>query len=434
MQFRLPLAQFAAVVSSCGLLMVLGSVAFGQFTFEQAPIHYDSRTPTDRVQQLADALSRGETVLEWDEKFGWLPALLEALDVPSSSQTLVFSKTSLQIRRITPSRPRALYFSDDIYMGWVQQGDLIELSAVDREQGAVFYTIAQRPDAEGIVRDTKSSCLSCHATPRTQGVPGYLVRSVYTLESGHPEFRLGTTTTDHTTSLDQRFGGWYVTGSHGDTVHRGNMTVEADADPPDDYTPGANLQTLPSLVDADRYFEPTSDIVALMVLEHQTQMHNYITSASYSGRRALFHQETMNKALDRPADYRSESTERQLAKAAESIVHFMLFCDEFRLEAPIEGNSSFASDFTSMGPRDAQGRSLRDFDLKTRMFQYPCSFLIYSPSFSSLPPPILDLVVEQLHAILKGEDKSSRYAHLSAEDRGNILAILQETHPLFRDR
>ena len=404
----------------------------GLVEIERAPIHYNTTHVNDRVQQLKLRLEEGSAKLEWDGKHGWLPSVLRQLDIPMSSQTLVFSKTSLQLRRISPAKPRAIYFNDDTYVGWVQRGEVIELSAVDPVQGGIFYTLKQQQtERPEIVRD-RGDCLTCHASSKTKGVPGYLVRSVFVSDEGQPHFGLGTTTTDHSTPFSKRFGGWYVSGTHGNMRHRGNVIAREDRSNPIDPDKGANLTDLSGLFRVERYLEPNSDLVALMVLEHQSQMHNLITSGSYDCRHAVHHQKIMNRALDRPLDHETESTRSRIISAGDKLLRYMLFVDECKLESPVKGMSRFARHFSSLGPRDRKGRSLRDLDLERRMFRYPCSFLIYSESFDNLPAPLLAHVETRLIRVLRGEEGSGEISHLSPENRAAILEILIDTKPGFR--
>ncbi len=417
--------------------LALSRGAVAQLEFEGAPIHYETAPVSDPVAMLQQKLDRGEAALQWDEKHGWLPSVLKNLSVPQSSQLLVFSKTSLQLRRIMPSRPRALYFNDETYIGWVQRGDVVEVSTVDPRQGAIFYTLQQQiTDAPKFVRD-RGQCLICHASSRTKGVPGHLVRSVYPSRDGQPHFGLGTITTDHSTPFEKRFGGWYVTGTHGEMRHLGNAIAEDNRKDPIDPEPGANLKSLGQRLRTSPYLQSTSDLVALMVLEHQSQMHNLITRASFESRRAKHHDEIMNSALKRPADYVSESTGRRIDSAAEKLVAYLLFEDEFRLTSPVAGVSDFADEFSKRGPRDGKGRSLRDFDLKTRLFRYPCSFLIYSEAFDALPEPMLDAVYSRLLNVLVDQSEphgDDPFSHLSRDDRIAIREILAETKPEFCKR
>lgn len=400
-----------------------------QLEFDQPPISYSSTPSRDSIARLAEGLQSGSTTLAWDPSQGWLPALLNVLEVPRSSQTLVFSKTSLQIRHISPTNPRALYFSDTVYLGWVPGGDLIELSAVDDLQGPIFYTLRQaRVDRPEIRRD-ESQCLTCHATSKTLNVPGYLVRSVFPGADGHPIFSLGTTTTSPATAFKDRFGGWYVTGAHGDLRHRGNGLARNIPERPLDCEAGANLNAVPDAARIERYLEPTSDIVALMVLEHQSQLHNLLTRVHYETRQALEYQATLNRALDRPAEFRSESTQRRIQAAVEQLLRGLLFSEEYQLTSPVVGNSKFQSEFESLGPWDGHGRSLRQFDLTRRMFRYPCSYLIYSAAFDSLPSEAMRQVRQRFMEILEGHDRSTEFSHLSPGDRRAIREILEATKP-----
>jgi len=429
-------SQRLAVQASSILLLffALPITVFAQLEFERAPINYHSAPATDRIAKLRERLDNGKSKLKWEDKNGWLKSMLTALDVPESSQTLVFSRTSLQISRISPTRPRALYFNDDIYIGWVQNGEVLELSAVDPHLGAVFYVLDQRETDSPKIKRDRGECLSCHASSRTKGVPGFLVRSVFPGIDGRPFYSLGTTTTDHTTPLAERYGGWYVTGQHGDMGHRGNSIASEDSEPPIDIRRGANRTVLPKHVESEAYLHTDSDLVALMVLEHQSQMHNFITRAQFESKMAAHYDKTMNKVLERPADFQSDSRKRRINSAAEKLLKYMLFCDEYSLTSPVKGSTSFQTDFESLGPKDKQGRSLRQFDLKTRMFRYPCSFLIHSESYAALPNEVRDVVENRLIDILRGEDQTEDFSHLDDTTRLAILEILTDTLPGFKQR
>lgn len=427
-QFDARLIQLLTQLIGLGLLVFSSSAAWAQLDFESEPINYNTAPLSDRVHQLAKSFASGDTSLEYDDRHGYLRAILDSLDVPVSSQVLVFSKTSFQLRRITSQRPRAVYFNDDVYVGWVQGGDVVEISSADPQQGAIFYTLRQEKSSKpNIVRD-RGQCIVCHASSRTSGVPGHLVRSVFADRSGQPFFGSGTFTTDHRSPFKERWGGWYVTGTHGDLRHMGNVVV-TNRDRPEelDVDDGANVTQLTDRVNTEPYLSPHSDIVALMVLEHQTRMHNLITRANFDTRSALHYDEVMNKAMDRPAGHRSESALRRIDSAAEKLVGYMLFADEFQLTDKVKGSSKFAEEFSARGPRDSQGRSLRDFDLSTRLMKYPCSYLIYSKPFGGLPNIVKERVFQRLFDVLTGNEQSKAFEHLSAADRRAILEILRET-------
>ncbi|REJ76533.1 MAG: hypothetical protein DWQ34_05260 [Planctomycetota bacterium] len=418
----------------CLTLLVAARTAQAQLNFESEPINYETAPTTNRVASLQQAIDDGAATLEWDEEHGYLRSVLEHLDVPVSSQMLVFSKTSFQQRRITSRRPRAIYFNDDVYVGWVQRGDVVEVSTVDNNLGGVFYTLNQEEtETPRFVRD-RGQCLTCHASSRTAGVPGHLVRSVYADRSGQPFFGSGTFTTDHRSPFKERWGGWYVTGSHGKQRHMGNVALDrSDAPEAMDREAGANISDLSELLDVSPYLARSSDIVALMLLEHQTQAQNLITRAAFETRSALHYDQIMNDALDRPADFRSESATRRIESAVDKLVDYLLFVDEFTLEDGVEGNSAFTDEFTAQGPFDRRGRSLRQVDLNQRLMKYPCSYLIYSAQFRSLPEPALEYAYRRLFSILSGSESDERYAHLTQVDRESVLEILNETHPQLLD-
>lgn len=414
-------------------LIVLSAALFttratAQLEFEREPINYSTASPQDRIARLQQELQRGEVTLEYDDRHGYLPALLEYLEVPTSSQTLVFSKTSLQRPQISPRLPRALYFSDDMYVGWVQRGDVIELSAVDPQLGAVFYTLDQRDRNVATIRRRTDSCLICHASTHTRRVPGHIMRSVFVDRTGLPRLSSGTFRTNDSSPLKERWGGWYVTGTHGEQRHMGNSITRGIRGPEDlDREAGANVTDLGRWFDTEPYLTPHSDLVALMVLGHQAAVHNQLTAANFSGRFAARDVAVMNKALDRPDDYESDSTKRRYASAAEKVVKALLMVGEHKLSDEVRGSSDFAEEFSSAGPFDKQGRSLRQLDLKTRLFRYPCSFLIYSKSFDHLPPRVLSMIYRRLFAVLTNQDNSEGFAHLTPTDRQAILEILRDT-------
>jgi hypothetical protein len=429
----LSLFSLSRIAAAAAMMIAAASAAMTRAQeFEQEPIRYSQSAPENRVSRLIDQLKAGDAKLARDDVFGYLPALLTALDIPQSSQTLVFSKTSFQRNRIGPKTPRALYFNDDVYVGYCQAGDVLEISAVDAKLGAVFYTLDQDAAYTPRFRRQTDNCLICHGSSQTKEVPGHVIRSVFADASGLPVLSAGTYRVDQTTPLARRWGGWYVTGTHGDQKHLGNFVARERIDRDEvDNSAGLNQTCLDHRFDTSKYLTPHSDIVALLVLEHQTDAQNYLARASFLTRQATHYQQSLNRELHEPADRIWDSTKSRIKSAGEPLVEYLLFRGEAELTAPIEGTSSFAADFFSRGPRDSQGRSLRDFDLKTRLFRYPCSYLVYSESFTSLPSEVKEYVVRRLREILTGADQSKKFEHLSAADRAAILEILSQTHPDF---
>lgn len=411
---RILLCATAGLAVVCAFADLDGSYVL---PLDDSAIAYATRPLSDPVTLLQKRIDRGEAQLKYDPDFGYLLSVLKNLKAPVSSQLLVFSKTSFQAPRISPSTPRALYFNDQAAVGWVKGGDVVELAAVDPRQGVIFYTLDQEPAAKPVFR-RRDDCLQCHATGSTLGVPGLVVRSVYPDFAGMPLFHRGGFITDHRSPLAQRWGGYYVTGVSGNQAHLGNMTFE-DADPPRPRDAHG--------FDGAGYLSPHSDIVALMTLEHQSRMENLITRVSYETRMALESEAAINQALKRPLGERSESTTRRINGAAEVLVGYMLFTNEAPLWGRIAGTSSFAADFEKQGQRDRQGRSLRQFDLKRRMFRYPCSYLIYSEAFDALPDAAKERIYRRLWEVLTGGGESAVFARLSAADRRAILQILLDT-------
>ncbi len=439
-------STFANRLANCFLSAVVfawsAQVAVAQATFEGPTIDYLNAEVHDPVAQLAAAVDSRAVKLEFDSSHGYLRSVLQALDIPISSQTLVFSKTSLQLQRISPRRPRALYFNDEVYVGWCQQGDVLEFASTDPWQGATFYTLKQSPtETPRFVRD-RGQCLTCHASARTQGVPGYLVRSVFPDSRGQPILGSGTFTTDHKSTFEERWGGWYVTGRHGAMRHMGNQTF-SEEDRQHNLELGANRETLDGIVSTTPYLSPHSDIVALMVLEHQTQVHNALVAANYETREALHQSFQMNELLERGKGHVSDLAKRRIDHVAERLVGYLLMCNEFPLTAPVSGSSRFADEFMARSKHDSPlnraqeanspSRSLRELDLQTRLFRYPCSFLVYSPSFDRLPEEVRLRVIRRMLEVLEGRDDSKEFAHLTVEMRRDILQILRDTKPEFTD-
>jgi hypothetical protein len=396
-------------------------------TFEGPPIDYHKTGVNDPVAKLAIRIEAGQAKLQYEAQTGYLRSLLALLEIPESSQSLVFSKTSMQLQKISPARPRAIYFNDDVYVGFCQRGDILEIASTDPQQGAIFYSLKQELQAiPEFVRD-RGQCLTCHATTRTQNVPGYLVRSVYPSRAGHAILGSGTFTTDHTSPFKERWGGWYVTGTHGEMRHMGNQIFVEDEEP--DLDEGANQTKLDEFFNPQPYLTPHSDLIALMVLEHQTQVHNAITAANFETREAIHQSHQMNELLEREPGTLSEIAQRRIISAAEKLIEYLLLCREFPLTSPVTGTGRFTEEFVARGKRDTKGRSLRELDLQTRLFKYPCSFLIYSDSFDGLPDEVRTIVGRRFRQVLEGQDTDRKFEHLTAEQKQSILEILRETKP-----
>ncbi len=415
-----------SLVAAGGLLMLAGSGrVFGQnddntmypyVPFDHAAITYAEHTGNDPVARLEKRLQAGQAKLEFDPKWGYLPSVLKNLGVNVDSQVLVFSKTSFQSPRIAPPTPRALYFNDEVAVGTVQRGEVLEFVSLDRAQGVQFYSLdVRKTDHPSFLRRT-IECLNCHLSPGTLNIPGLLITSSYTGADGTPAFRGAQDITDHRTPIADRWGGWYVTGNAGETLTRANAVSIDPKNPTILDQRDSNLASLEKKFDTSLYLAPTSDLVALMTVEHQTRMTDLLIRLGWETRLAA-------------ADGKLPEFQERFKFLVEEVTAYMLFADEARMKYPVVGVSSFTKTFPERGPRDQRGRSLRDFDLKTRMFRYPLSYFIYGEVFDNLPGVAKDAVYRRLHEVLSGKETGTRYARLSAADRRAILEILRETKP-----
>ena len=422
------------IVAGLLLLVSAGGALHGQSDgdFDHGFIAYSKTAPTDPVAQLQSRIDSGKTTLKSEPHLGYLPAILRELNVPVSSQSLVFSKTSFQFTQIAPRRPRALYFNDDVYVGYVQGSRVLEFASVDPKLGAVFYTLDQ--DEEGPPRFQREIyfCLICHDSAAiTGGVPGFMTLSVLPDKEGNAIRSAPANAMSDQTPFAERWGGWYVTGTHGAQRHRGNTLFPVGTPMLDrvDWSRGANLVSLGERIDSDDYLSPHSDIVALIALTHQTRMHNLMTRANYETLLAL-HDEEIAGGSAQPGGSYSAVTAQRIRSAVEPLVRGMFFVNEARLSDRVQGVSEFADDFQKSGVRDHKGRSLKDLDLNHRFLRYPFSYLIYSPAFEALPGAAKDFFYQRARAILSGADAAT-FGHLSAEDRAAIFEILLDTKPDF---
>ena len=394
-------------------------------------IQYTDGVVDNAIADLNRRLDEGSAALAFEGRSGYLRSVLDALELPVESQVLVFSPTSFQEDYIDFDNPRAVFFRDDVALGWVRGADVIELAAQDRRQGTIFYSLEQTPSAAPRFR-RRETCLACHLSWDTLGVPGPQVISMFPMPddpnayaSGHP--------TDHRSRLEDRWGGWYVTGSHGGVAHMGNVEVEAVEDP------HATFGVVPPVVesmegrfDLDGFPTPYSDIVALMVLEHQAHMTNLITRIGWEARR-VEHRAGMVAPADRGRSTDDGRFLEIVEEAAVELVDYLLFVDEAPLPPGVAGGSGFTEMFSARGPRDGRGRSLREISLEGRLFRYPCSYMIHTAAFDALPETALDAIYRRMWAVLSGEITESPYDRLALADRRAVVEILRDTKPDLPD-
>lgn len=371
------------------------------------PVAYGTGTLTDPVSLLNEQLIQQKRELKFDTEWGYLREVLKQLQLPESSQLMVYSRTALNPRIINPDNPRVVYFNDDVYLGWVPGARSMELASIDPLRGTIFYELDLKASAKPrFVRSDR--CLACHAGDSSLRVPGLLVRSFLTDDHGRPIS--GYSQISHDKPLEKRWGGWYVTGTHGDMLHLGNVfgreTIEEFRTNP---ALRANLTRVDQFFDTTKYLSPDSDLVAHLVLDHQVHAHNLITRVGMEYQLGL------------------ESDARQ------RLVRYLLFLDEAPLTAPVKGTSGYQDWFARQGKRDSQGRSLKDFDLKTRLFQYRLSYLIYTDGFQKMPAGARLRILKDIYEFLNA-DNSTLKADWDVEpqnfpiaERQAILQIVAET-------
>ncbi len=394
-------------------------------------IQYTNGPVDNVVAELNARLEAGELDLRWEGRSGYLRSVLDAFDLRVESQVLAFSPTSFQTEYIEFDNPRAVYFTDNVALGWVRGAEVLEIAAFDRTQGSVFYTLPQTPDEEPRF-ERRETCLACHLSWDTLGVPGLQVMSMFPLSKDPNAYASGHFV-DHRSRLEDRWGGWYVTGTHGDTAHMGNVEVKDVDDPHATFgvVPPV-LESMEGRFDIEGYPTPYSDIVALLVLDHQVHMTNLITRIGWEARRVAF-RESQVAPEDRGRSTDDGRFREIVDEAAVELVDYLLFVDEAPLPAGIGGAAGFAEAFAARGPHDGGGRTLREISLDGRLFRYPCSYLIYSDAFDALPDVALDAIYRRLWAVLSGEVTGSPYDQLTPADRQAIVEILRETKPGLPD-
>lgn len=424
---NLPLRASLLIASlSCSSLQAMDE-------YENVPIRYSDTEPNDAAQRLERLMAAGKVKINRTDAWTVLRDVMKHFDIPEESQVMVFSKTSKQNDRINPQTPRVVYFGDNAYVGYALGGS-IEVATIDPKLGPIFYLLDPHEEPQKPLHFQRdNSCLSCHGGPFSPEVPGVLVRSVFPGPEGHPIMSQGSTVVDTTTPFSDRWGGWYVTGRHGSELHRGNVTAteQDDRSIEIDFEAGANATDLSGFFDTSPYPRKTSDIVALMVLEHQSSVQNILTKANHTALRAMHMQTSLQRELGEKVEKEPTGTARRIIDhCADDVVEAILFKDEAELpEGGIEGDPAFQSAFKRNAPQSSDGRSLKDFQLLNRLFKHRCSYMVYSLTFKHLTPPLKQTVLNRLWTVLEGRDTSGEYDYLSESERANIRRILAETLP-----
>ncbi|MDT8399247.1 MAG: hypothetical protein RQ899_11585 [Pseudomonadales bacterium] len=415
----------ADVLTSLSIVLCLSSQsATAQLRYDQEypAVGYSTAAASDPMSRLLAKIDGGQRSLEYREPRGYLDDLLAALDIDPSTQILVFSKTSLKLRFITAATPRAVYFNDSVYVAWIQGSSSVEIAAMDPNLGPVFYVLTRSPEGLPETERVMNRCLRCHDSYGLSGggVPRFLMSSNLVDADGEIVTHEQSQITDARTPLAERWGGWYVSGRHGSQTHLGNLVIRDPAmlSHPDVSKTG-NITDLSSLLNIAPYLSPHSDIVALLVVEHQIAVQNLLTRLNFEARTLL---------ADNDAE---RDPDAAIAELSEPLVRALLMVDEAPLNDRISGTSGFSEYFQRLGPRDSQGRSLRELDLVSRTFRYPLSYLVYSEAFAALPQVVRQQVYARLHEELAAGAFAARFSHISAADKAATLAIVKDTLPDF---
>jgi len=406
-------------------LIIVGSLPFpavaSDFPYDLPPINYSDDQLDDPISRLQAEWNHSPPQLEWESGRGYLGGVLKALGVSAQSQTLVFSKTSLQRDYISPASPRAIYFNDHVSVAWTPGSNNYEISALDPRRGPVFYlapvaelhrraagsnaletndtgtAVPERRHRAPLFQRTES-CLACHVAETTRHVPGYLLRSMFTNPEGKPES--GLPLVDHTTPYDQRWGGWYVSGEQLPPRHRGNLTTAAAREIYETGMAAAPLATGQLPRATVRHLQETSDVVALLVHDHQTRFQTLLTRLRY--------EHELARPLDTLPDF----------------VRTLVLWHEPPRPQPVVGRDDYRAWFESAGAADF--RPLRQLDLRTRLLRQPLSWLVATPQFQQLPAPLRQAIhVAALRLVAEESDPPATW---SADDR---RLLTEELLPRF---
>ena len=386
---------------------------------EYEVIEYGTSDLQDIVSRLQGRIIAKEATLSFSTDRGYLDSVLQELNISSTSQILVFSKTSLQQPLISPETPRALYFNDEVYVGWVQGSGILEVASMDPDLGPVFFTLEQKETETPVFNREYELCLRCHDSLSLSGggTPRFIMSSNYTGILGQLVSHEGSVMTTSRTPIRSRWGGWFVSGLHGEQKHLGNVIIESAADLSDErLATSGNLFSIAEVSNLAPYISPFSDIVALMVIEHQIEVQNEIARVNFQSRTLLADDEINDIELN-----------DELLSISEGLIDSLFMTGQPEFLARINGTSGFSENFMSRGKKDSQGRSLRELDLSKSLFKYPFSYLIYSDAYASLPKKVREIIGQRIKEVLSPEYSGDFYPHISPSSKIIIAEILDDT-------
>ncbi len=409
-----------------------------RYDLEYPVIAYSGPATENRIARLQKKLDSGEMKLEWEPKFGYLTSLLKALEINTDTQALVFSRTSLQIEHISAHTPRAVYFNEDTYIGYVHDTPLIEVTAIDAQKGPVFYAFDNRREMQPMKIDREGGrCLSCHDTYSMMGggVPRVMVMSAPVEDASDTRTFTSAEEVDDRTPIEQRWGGWYITGRTGTQTHFGNLALREERAGErlrELQATRLNLASVKAYFDTSTYPSEHSDVAALLVLEHQTSLQNFVTRVNYKVRTVLSRETdgaAVSSGMPRSWADINSGDQKRVRQMMEPLVRALFFQDAVPFTQRIEGSGGFTQRFSKLGPRDRKGRGLHELDLNTRLMRYPLSYEIYSEQFDALPQYAKDYLNGRIVEVLQGRDTTGISARIAAADRAAITEILIDTRP-----
>ena len=384
---------------------------------EHPAIQYKARPAHDRVAALGATLAQNPNAVARDPATGYLRAVLNALGVPQESQLLVFSKTGVQRGYTSPTSPRALFFDQSVAIGYNPGAPLLEIASHDPQQGVVFYTIDQAAATPVLTRRT--NCLTCHVSDTTLDVPGMIARSNTVAEDGNLMPETGSQNVSHRTPHPDRWGGWFVTSEdaappYAQMAHRGNITFSGHGNTSNQVF----VDWLKASPTSHGYLSSSSDIVALLVFDHQMHAINLLTRLNWESRVAASTGE-------------AGATNGALLVLVNELADYLLFADEAPPLAPLTPPAAFAASLEARTPRDRRGRSFGQLDAVNRLLRYPCSYMVYSDAFNGLPKQVRAAVYSRMLAVLSGREARAARVRLTPAESRVILEILRDTKPEF---